>query len=171
VLYDTAVEALAQNVLTALGSRVLLARGLVGGEDVKTWELAGEMFDWFADAHADRDTVVGRDRRRHRYRSGRFRRGDVLLGRGLRWCAVRPRCSRRSTPLSAGKTAINLGAGKTSSARSTIPPLRAIDTEAFTTLDPRDIAAGVAEAVEDRARRRRRIVRVSRARVAARAGG
>jgi 3-dehydroquinate synthase len=146
VLYDTAVEALAQNVLTALGSRVLLARGLIGGEDVKTWELAGEMFDWFADAHADRDTVVIAIGGGTVTDLAGFIAATYL--RGLRWCAVPTTLLAAVDAAVGGKTAINLGAGKNLVGAFHHPSLVAIDTDAFTTLDPRDIAAGVAEALK-----------------------
>lgn len=146
VLYDTAVEALAQEVLTALGSRVLLARGLVGGEDVKTWELAGEMFDWFAEAHADRDTVVIAIGGGTVTDLAGFIAATFL--RGLRWCAVPTTLLAAVDAAVGGKTAINLGAGKNLVGAFHHPSLVAIDTEAFATLDPRDIAAGVAEALK-----------------------
>ena len=146
VLYDTAVEPLAQEVLTALGSRVLLVRGLVGGEEVKTWELAGEMFDWFAEAHADRDTVVIAIGGGTVTDLAGFIAATFL--RGLRWCAVPTTLLAAVDAAVGGKTAINLDAGKNLVGVFHHPSLVAIDTDAFTTLDPRDIAAGVAEALK-----------------------
>ena len=146
VLYDVAVEALAQQVLTAFGSRVLLVRGLVGGEDVKSWELAGELYDWLADVHVDRDTVLIAIGGGTVTDLGGFIAATYL--RGLRWCAVPTTLLAAVDAAVGGKTAINLGAGKNLVGVFHHPSLVAIEPEAFTTLDPRDVAAGMGEALK-----------------------
>jgi 3-dehydroquinate synthase len=132
VLYDVAVEPLAQTIIAEFGSRVAFQRGLVGGEDVKTWGLAGDIFDWLADAHIDRDTVLIAVGGGTVTDLGGFVAATYL--RGLRWCAV--------------QTAINLGAGKNLVGVFHHPSFVAIDPAAFATLDPRDVAAGVGEALK-----------------------
>ena len=146
VLYDVAVEALAQQVIAAFGSRVALVRGLTGGEDVKSWAVAGELFDWLADAHIDRDAVLIVIGGGTVTDLGGFIAATFL--RGLRWCAVPTTLLAAVDAAVGGKTAINLGAGKNLVGVFHHPSLVAIDPDAFATLDPRDIAAGVAEALK-----------------------
>jgi len=146
VLYDMAVEGLAQQVIAAFGSRVALARGLVAGEDVKTWRVAGELFDWLADAHIDRDAVLIVIGGGTVTDLGGFVAATFL--RGLRWCAVPTTLLAAVDAAVGGKTAINLGAGKNLVGVFHHPSLVAIDPAAFATLDPRDVAAGVGEALK-----------------------
>ena len=146
VLYDVAVEAIAQSVIAAFGSRVVLARGLVGGEDVKTWAIAGDLYDWLADAHLDRDAVLIAIGGGTLTDLGGFLAATFL--RGLRWCAIPTTLLAAVDAAVGGKTAINLGAGKNLVGVFHHPSLVAIEPEAFATLDPRDIAAGLGEAVK-----------------------
>jgi 3-dehydroquinate synthase len=146
VLYDVAVEPLARHVIAAFGSRVALERGLRGGEDVKTWSVAGELFDWLAAAHIDRDAVLIVIGGGTVTDLGGFVAATFL--RGLRWCAVPTTLLAAVDAAVGGKTAINLDAGKNLVGVFHHPSLVAIDPAAFTTLDARDIAAGVAEAVK-----------------------
>jgi 3-dehydroquinate synthase len=146
VLYDVAVEPLARQVIAAFGSRVALERGLTGGEDVKTWAVAGELFDWLAEAHIDRDAVLIVIGGGTVTDLGGFVAATFL--RGLRWCAVPTTLLAAVDAAVGGKTAINLDAGKNLVGVFHHPSLVAIDPAAFATLDARDIAAGVAEAVK-----------------------
>ena len=146
VLYDVAVEALARRVIAAFGSRVALVRGLIGGEDVKTWALAGELYDQLAAAHIDRDTVLIAIGGGTVTDLGGFIAATFL--RGLRWCAVPTTLLAAVDAAVGGKTAINLGAGKNLVGVFHHPSFVAIDPAAFATLDPRDLAAGVGEALK-----------------------
>jgi 3-dehydroquinate synthase len=146
VLYDLAVEALAQRVIGAFGDRVVAARGLVGGEDVKTWSVAGELYDWLAAAHLDRDAVLIAIGGGTVTDLGGFLAATYL--RGLRWCAIPTTLLAAVDAAVGGKTAINLGAGKNLVGAFHHPALVAIDPAVFATLDPRDIAAGVGEALK-----------------------
>jgi 3-dehydroquinate synthase len=146
VLYDVAVEPLAQTIIAEFGSRVAFQRGLVGGEDVKTWGLAGDIFDWLADAHIDRDTVLIAVGGGTVTDLGGFVAATYL--RGLRWCAVPTTLLAAVDAAVGGKTAINLGAGKNLVGVFHHPSFVAIDPAAFATLDPRDVAAGVGEALK-----------------------
>jgi 3-dehydroquinate synthase len=146
VLYDIAVEALAQRVIAAFGARVALQRGLIGGEDVKTWSVAGELFDWLAGAHIDRDAVLIVIGGGTVTDLGGFLAATYL--RGLRWCAVPTTLLAAVDAAVGGKTAINLEAGKNLVGVFHHPSFVAIDPAVFATLDPRDIAAGVGEALK-----------------------
>jgi 3-dehydroquinate synthase len=146
VIYDLAVEALAQQVIAAFGARVALARGLVGGEDVKTWAVAGELYDRLAAAHIDRDAVLIAIGGGTVTDLGGFVAATFL--RGLRWCAVPTTLLAAVDAAVGGKTAINLGAGKNLVGVFHHPSLVAIDPASFATLDRRDIAAGVGEALK-----------------------
>jgi 3-dehydroquinate synthase len=146
VLYDVAVEPLAQTIVAAFGSRVLFARGMVGGEDVKTWSMAGDIYDWLAEAHVDRDTVMIAVGGGTVTDLAGFIAATYL--RGLRWCAVPTTLLAAVDAAVGGKTAINLGAGKNLVGVFHHPSFVAIDPAVFATLDPRDIAAGVGEALK-----------------------
>ena len=146
VLYDVAVEPLARRVIAAFGERVLAVRGLIGGEDVKTWAVAGELYDWLAAAHLDRDAVVIAIGGGTVTDLGGFLAATYL--RGLRWCAVPTTLLAAVDAAVGGKTAINLGAGKNLVGVFHHPSLVAIEPAAFATLDPRDVAAGVGEALK-----------------------
>jgi 3-dehydroquinate synthase len=146
VLYDLAVEALAQRVIAAFGDRVVGSRGLVGGEDVKTWAVAGELFDWLGAAHLDRDAVLIAIGGGTVTDLGGFIAATYL--RGLRWCAIPTTLLAAVDAAVGGKTAINIAAGKNLVGVFHHPSLVAIDPAVFATLDPRDIAAGVGEALK-----------------------
>lgn len=146
VLYDVAVEALAQRVIAAFGSRVALARGLAAGEEVKTLAVAGELYDWLAAAHIDRDAVLIVIGGGTVTDLGGFVAATYL--RGLVWCAVPTTLLAAVDAAVGGKTAINLAAGKNLVGAFHHPALVAIDPAAFATLDPRDVAAGVGEALK-----------------------
>ena len=146
VLYDFAVEALAQRVIAAFGTRVARARGLVGGEEIKTWAMAGELFDWLAEAHLDRDAVLIAIGGGTVTDLAGFVAATYL--RGLRWCAVPTTLLAAVDAAVGGKTAINLDAGKNLVGVFHHPAFVAIDPVAFATLDPRDVAAGVGEALK-----------------------
>jgi 3-dehydroquinate synthase len=146
VLYDFAVEELAQRVIAAFGSRVVLQRGLIGGEDVKTWSVAGELFDLLASAHLDRDAVLIVIGGGTVTDLGGFVAATYL--RGLRWCAVPTTLLAAVDAAVGGKTAINLEAGKNLVGVFHHPSFVAIDPAAFATLHPRDVAAGVGEALK-----------------------
>jgi 3-dehydroquinate synthase len=146
VLYDVAVEALARRIGAAFGPRVVLERGLIGGEEVKTWSLAGELFDWLAAAHIDRDAVLIVIGGGTVTDLGGFVAATYL--RGLRWCAVPTTLLAAVDAAVGGKTAINLGAGKNLVGAFHHPSFVAIEPAAFATLDPRDVAAGVGEALK-----------------------
>ena len=146
VLYDLAVEPLARQVIAAFGSRVVLQRGLIGGEDVKSWSVAGELFDWLAAAHIDRDAVLIVIGGGTVTDLGGFVAATFL--RGLRWCAVPTTLLAAVDAAVGGKTAINLEAGKNLVGVFHHPSFVAIDPVAFATLDPRDVAAGVGEALK-----------------------
>jgi 3-dehydroquinate synthase len=146
VLYDVAVEPLAQRIIAAFGERAVAVRGLTGGEDVKTWTVAGELYDWLAAAHLDRDAVLIAVGGGTVTDLGGFLAATYL--RGLRWCAVPTTLLAAVDAAVGGKTAINLGAGKNLVGVFHHPALVAIEPAAFATLDPRDIAAGVGEALK-----------------------
>jgi 3-dehydroquinate synthase len=146
VLYDEAVEATAQKIIAAFAERVVLARGLTAGEDMKTWAVAGELFDWLAEAHVDRDAVLIVVGGGTVTDLGGFVAATYL--RGLRWCAVPTTLLAAVDAAVGGKTAINLRAGKNLVGVFHHPSFVAIDPDAFATLDPRDVAAGVAEALK-----------------------
>jgi len=146
VLYDRAVEPLAQHVIAAFGSRCVASRGLTGGEDVKTWSVAGELYDWLAAAHLDRDAVLIAIGGGTVTDLGGFLAATYL--RGLRWCAVPTTLLAAVDAAVGGKTAINLSAGKNLVGVFHHPSFVAIDPAAFATLDPRDLAAGVGEALK-----------------------
>jgi 3-dehydroquinate synthase len=146
VLYDLAVESLAQRVIAAFGERVVAVRGLTGGEDVKTWAVAGELFDWLAAARLDRDAVLIAIGGGTVTDLGGFVASTYL--RGLRWCAVPTTLLAAVDAAVGGKTAVNLAAGKNLVGAFHHPSLVAIDPAAFATLDPRDVAAGMGEALK-----------------------
>jgi 3-dehydroquinate synthase len=146
VLYDVAVEALAAQVIGAFGSRVTAVHGLAGGEEVKTLAVAGELFDWLAAAHLDRDAVLIAIGGGTVTDLGGFVAATFL--RGIRWCAVPTTLLAAVDAAVGGKTAINLDAGKNLVGVFHHPSLVAIDPAAFATLDPRDIAAGLGESLK-----------------------
>ena len=113
---------------------------------MKTWAVAGELFDWLAAAHVDRDAVLIVIGGGTVTDLGGFVAATFL--RGLRWCAVPTTLLAAVDAAVGGKTAINLSAGKNLVGVFHHPSLVAIDPAAFATLDARDVAAGVGEAVK-----------------------
>lgn len=146
VLYDLAVEPAARRVIAALGERVAGSRGLVGGEDVKSWSVAGELYDWLAEAHLDRDAAIVAIGGGTVTDLAGFLAATYL--RGLRWCAVPTTLLAAVDAAVGGKTAINLAAGKNLVGVFHHPSFVAIEPAVFATLDPRDVAAGVGEALK-----------------------
>jgi len=146
VLYDRAVEPLARRAIGALGERVVLERGVPGGEAIKTWSQAGELYDWLAGARLDRDAVLLAVGGGSVTDLGGFVAATYL--RGLRWCAVPTTLLAAVDAAVGGKTAINLAAGKNLVGAFHQPSLVAIDPGSFATLDPRDVAAGVGEVLK-----------------------
>lgn len=146
VLYDVAVEALARRVIAGFGERVLLTRGFIGGEEIKTLEQAGALYDELAAAHVDRDTVLIAVGGGTVTDLGGFVAATML--RGLRWCAVPTTLLAAVDAAVGGKTGVNIAAGKNLVGAFHHPSLVAIDPAAFATLDPRDLAAGLGEALK-----------------------
>jgi 3-dehydroquinate synthase len=146
VLYDRAVEPLAQRIVTGFGERVVLVRGLVGGEEIKSWAQAGALYDELAAAHVDRDAVLIAVGGGTVTDLGGFVAATFL--RGIRWCAVPTTLLAAVDAAVGGKTGINIAAGKNLVGAFHHPSLVAIDPAAFATLDPRDVAAGVGEALK-----------------------
>jgi 3-dehydroquinate synthase len=146
VLYDVAVEPLARRIIAGFGERVLHARGLVGGEEIKSWAQTGALYDELTAAQVDRDTVL--------IAVGGGTVTDLAgfvaatLLRGLRWCAVPTTLLAAVDAAVGGKTGINIAAGKNLVGAFHHPSLVAIDPAAFATLDPRDLAAGLGEALK-----------------------
>lgn len=146
VVYDRAVENTARRVIDALGPRVIAERAVEGTEAIKSWAVAGEFYDWLAELRVDRDAVL--------VAIGGGTVTDLVgfvaatYNRGLRWCAVPTTLLAAVDAAVGGKTAINLEAGKNLVGAFHHPSLVVIDTAAFATLDRRDLAAGLAEAVK-----------------------
>ena len=146
VLYDVAVEPLARRIIAGFGERVLLTRGLIGGEEIKSLEQAGALYDELAAAQVDRDTVLIAIGGGTVTDLGGFVAATLL--RGLRWCAVPTTLLAAVDAAVGGKTGINIAAGKNLVGAFHHPSLVAIDPAAFATLDPRDLAAGLGEALK-----------------------
>jgi 3-dehydroquinate synthase len=146
VLYDDAVEALARQVIAGFGERVLHVRGIAGGEQIKTWQHAGQLFDELAAAHVDRDTVLIAIGGGTLTDLGGFVAATFM--RGIRWCAVPTTLLAAVDAAVGGKTGINIAAGKNLVGAFHHPAFVAIDPAAFATLDRRDVAAGVGEALK-----------------------
>jgi 3-dehydroquinate synthase len=146
VLYDVAIEPLAQRVIAAFGDRVALVRGLPGGEGIKTWAVTAEVYDRLAAAHVDRDAMLIAIGGGTVTDLGGFVAATYL--RGLRWCAVPTTLLAAVDAAVGGKTGINLAAGKNLVGAFHHPSFVAIDPASFATLDPRDVAAGVGEALK-----------------------
>jgi 3-dehydroquinate synthase len=146
VLYDEAVGSLAGRVAAALGERVALTYGFTGGEEIKTIEHAGECWNLLAEARVDRDAVL--------IAVGGGTLTDLAgfvaatYNRGIRWCALPTTLLAAVDAAVGGKTAINLEAGKNLVGVLYHPSFVTIDPEVFATLDARDLAAGMAEAVK-----------------------
>jgi 3-dehydroquinate synthase len=146
VLYDRAVEPLAARIVAACGERVALARGLDGGEEIKTLARAAELYDALAAAKLDRDALLVAVGGGTVTDLGGYVAATFL--RGIRWCAVPTTLLAAVDASVGGKTGVNIGAGKNLVGAFHHPALVAIDPAAFATLDPRDLAAGIAEALK-----------------------
>ncbi len=146
VLYDLAVAPLAERIIARFGERVAYARGLTGGEEIKSWAQAGELFDALAAAHVDRDAVLIAIGGGTVTDLAGFVAAAYL--RGIRWCAVPTTLLAAVDAAVGGKTAINIAAGKNLVGAFHHPALVAIDPAAFATLDARDLAAGAGEALK-----------------------
>jgi 3-dehydroquinate synthase len=146
VLYDRAVEPLAARIVTAFGERVALARAVTGGEDIKTLAQAAKLYDALAAAKLDRDALLVAVGGGTVTDLGGYVAATFL--RGIRWCAVPTTLLAAVDASVGGKTGVNIGAGKNLVGAFHHPALVAIDPAAFATLDPRDLAAGLAEALK-----------------------
>lgn len=146
VVYDRAVAGLARRIIAELGERVVLARELEGGEAIKSIEVAAELWDRLAEVRLDRDALL--------VAVGGGTVTDLCgfvaatYTRGIAWCAVPTTLLAAVDAAVGGKTGINLDAGKNLVGAIHHPAFVAIDPRAFATLDARDLAAGLAEAVK-----------------------
>jgi 3-dehydroquinate synthase len=146
VLYDRAVTGLAQRIIAALGERVVLTYDVEGGEPIKSLDVAGDLWNRLAEERVDRDAVVVAVGGGTVTDLGGF--VAATYNRGLAWCAVPTTLLAAVDAAVGGKTAINLDAGKNLVGAFHHPALVAIDPTVFATLDARDLAAGLAEAVK-----------------------
>lgn len=146
VLYDRAMAPLAQRIIGALGNRVLATYEVAGGEEIKTVGVAEELWDVLAAALLDRDAVLIAVGGGTVTDLGGF--VAATYARGIRWCAIPTTLLAAVDAAVGGKTAINLNAGKNLVGVVHHPAFVAIDPATFATLDPRDLAAGLAEAVK-----------------------
>jgi 3-dehydroquinate synthase len=146
VIYDRAVEALAQRTIAALGDRVAAVRAVEGGEQIKTLAAAADLYDWLAAAHLDRDALLVAVGGGTVTDLGGYVAATFL--RGIRWCAIPTTLLAAVDASVGGKTGVNIAAGKNLVGAFHHPALVAIDPAAFATLDPRDLAAGLGEALK-----------------------
>jgi len=146
LVYDRAVAPLARRIREPLGERVVVAYELGAGEDIKTVAVAEELWDLLAEARVDRDTVLIAVGGGTVTDLGGF--VAATYARGIRWCAIPTTLLAAVDAAVGGKTAINLNAGKNLVGVFHHPAFVAIDPAMFATLDPRDLAAGLAEAVK-----------------------
>ena len=146
VIYDENVTPLGKRAIAELGERVAISRAMVAGEDIKSLAVAGELYDWLAEARIDRDAVI--------VAIGGGTLTDLCgfvaatFGRGMRWVAIPTTLLAAVDAAVGGKTAVNIPAGKNLVGAIHHPALVAIDPASFATLDPRDLAAGLAETVK-----------------------
>jgi 3-dehydroquinate synthase len=146
VLYDRNVEALAARTIAALGERVVAVRDVEGGEAVKTLAQAAALYDWLAAAGLDRDALLVAIGGGTVTDLGGYVASTFL--RGIRWCAVPTTLLAAVDASVGGKTGVNIAAGKNLVGAFHHPALVAIDPASFATLDPRDLAAGLGEALK-----------------------
>lgn len=146
VIFDRAVEGLARELIVALGERVAATYGMEGGEDIKSLSIVEEVWNILAAAEIDRDAVL--------VAVGGGTVSDLVgfvaatYARGIRWCAIPTTLLAAVDAAVGGKTGINLEAGKNLVGAIYHPAFVAIDPTMFATLHPRDLAAGLAEAVK-----------------------
>ena len=146
VLYDRNVEALAKRTIAALGDRVVAVQAVEGGESIKTLAQAAALYDWLAAAGLDRDALLVAIGGGTVTDLGGYVAATFL--RGIRWCALPTTLLAAVDASVGGKTGVNIGAGKNLVGAFHHPVLVAIETPAFATLDPRDLAAGLGEALK-----------------------
>ena len=146
LVWDRAVAAAARRIAAALGDAVLVAYEMGGGEAIKSIDVATELWDMLADAHVDRDALLIAVGGGTVTDLGGF--VAATYNRGIRWCAIPTTLLAAVDAAVGGKTAINLDAGKNLVGVVWHPAFVAIDPATFATLDPRDLAAGLAEAVK-----------------------
>jgi 3-dehydroquinate synthase len=146
VLYDRKVEALAGRTIAALGERVVVTRALDGGEAIKSLAEAASLYDWLAAAQLDRDALLVAIGGGTVTDLGGYVAATFL--RGIAWCAVPTTLLAAVDASVGGKTGVNIAAGKNLVGAFHHPTLVAIDPAAFATLDPRDLAAGLGEALK-----------------------
>ncbi len=146
VLYDAAMAPLAHRIIDALGNRVHATYEVTGGEEIKTVGVAEELWDVLAAAQIDRDAVLIAIGGGTVTDLGGF--VAATYARGIRWAAIPTTLLAAVDAAVGGKTAINLNAGKNLVGVVHHPAFVAIDPAMFATLHPRDLAAGLAEAVK-----------------------
>jgi 3-dehydroquinate synthase len=146
LLYDRNVEPLAARIGAALGDRAVAVRAVEGGEAIKTLEQAAALYDWLAAAGVDRDALLVAVGGGTVTDLGGYVAATFL--RGIRWCAVPTTLLAAVDASVGGKTGVNIAAGKNLVGAFHHPALVAIDPAAFATLDPRDRAAGLGEALK-----------------------
>lgn len=146
VVFDYAIAPLAEQIINALGDRVVLTYGVESGEDIKSVAVAQELWDLMAEARVDRDAVLVAIGGGTVTDLGGF--VAATYARGIKWCAIPTTLLAAVDAAVGGKTAINLDAGKNLVGVIHHPAFVAIDPGVFATLDPRDLAAGLAEAVK-----------------------
>jgi 3-dehydroquinate synthase len=146
VVFDYAVAELAERIITALGDRCVMTYGVESGEDIKSVAIAQELWDLMAEARVDRDAVLVAIGGGTVTDLGGF--AAATYARGIKWCAIPTTLLAAVDAAVGGKTAINLYAGKNLVGVIHHPAFVAIDPAVFATLDERDLAAGLAEAVK-----------------------
>ena len=146
VLYDRNVETLAGQIASALGERAVAVRAVEGGEPLKSLARAAELYEWLAAAKLDRDALLLAVGGGTVTDLGGYVAATYL--RGIRWCAVPTTLLAAVDASVGGKTGVNLAAGKNLVGAFHHPVLVAIDPSAFATLDARDLAAGLGEALK-----------------------
>jgi 3-dehydroquinate synthase len=135
VIFDRAVEPLAQRIIASLGERIIATYGMPGGEDIKSLDVVEEVWNILAAARADRDTVL--------VAVGGGTVSDLVgfvaatYARGIRWCAIPTTLLAAVDAAVGGKTGINLEAGKNLVGAFYHPSFVAIDPAAFASLDGR----------------------------------
>jgi 3-dehydroquinate synthase len=146
VLYDRNVETLARRIIGAFGERVVAERSVEGGEAIKSTANAAALYDWLAAAHLDRDALLVAIGGGTVTDLGGYVAATFL--RGIAWCAVPTTLLAAVDASVGGKTGVNIDAGKNLVGAFHHPALVAIDPTVFATLEARDVAAGLGEALK-----------------------